>query len=164
MNELSPFLAEQKRKEEGFKVPVDYFQSLPDEVLRRIGPMSPEPSLQPESNWLDQLTAFVEGLFQPRYALAYATTLALLVAVVYLISGPADGTAVTAEVKLEQISGEAIESYLAENIEFLGTDLLEENFAAGDTEITTDLELEEMEDYLDDELDDLSIDDLEELL
>ena len=162
LNELSPFLAKRKGIEEGFKVPKDYFSSLPDEVMKKVLPESP-PIVEPQRAWLDGLAEFVQSLFRPRYALAYAMVAVLIVAGIYFIF-PAEFDGTSPVVDINEITGEEIEMYLAENIETVSTDLLEEHYVESGAETLPSLELEEVEEYLDDALDDIDLDDLEELL
>jgi hypothetical protein len=159
LNELSPLLAKRRGMDEGFKVPKDYFRSLPDEVLKKVRPETP-PIVEPQRNGLAGLTEFLQNLFQPRYALAYASVAVLIaVGIYFFVNQPVADAPQIAEVETE-----ALENYLEENIDAISTDLLEEQFAESGTESMPSLELEAVEDYLDGSLDDIDLDDLEELL
>ena len=169
LNELSPFLAKRKGMEEGFKVPKDYFSTLPDEVMKRVRPEA-SPIAEPQRDWLDGVAGFFQNLFQPRYALAYASVAVLIAAGVYFFSPPEDPALPVAN--FENISDEALESYLSENIDAFSTDLLEAHFAesshlegrGGGGKNLPGLEMEELENYLDNTLDEIDLDDLEDLL
>lgn len=161
LNGLSPFLAERKGAEEGFKVPKDYFRSLPDEVMKRVRPETP-PIVGPLRNWLDEVAEFVQNLFQPRYVLAYASVAVFVALGIYFLKP--DDPLETPAPQIAHLETEAIEEYLSENIDAISTDLLEAEFAGGGTSSLSGLEVEDMEEYLNSELDEISLDDLEDLL
>lgn len=163
LEELSPFLAKQWEQGEGFKVPKDYFRSLPEEVLKKVREEQPTVA-EPQRNWLDDLAMFFQSLLQPRYAVAIASVAVLVIAGVLLFDGTDQvGVDVPQIASVEEIPDEALENYLTENIDDFSTDLLEEHFAEGNMGHLPGLELEDMEQYLDDALDDMDLDDLEEL-
>ena len=158
---LSPFLVSQKGREDGFRVPQDYFKSLPDEVMDRIRE-KPVPVAEPKPHWLDTLASGLQSLFQPRYALAFATVAVLVVAGIYLFKGGNGENCPPGQ--LACIPDEAIENYVYENIDEFDSGLFEQHFVNRDAPSLPDLELEEMEEYLDRELDNIDLDDLEDLL
>ena len=176
--ENSPFLKKMKEQPgDGFKVPKNYFQHLPNEVMRKVKEPAPTPVQQP--SWLERIEQFVKGMVQPRFALALASVIVLVVAgVVFLKDKNAAATlpAVT-EVTLEDISDEELFAYVADNIsDFNRQQMLE----AADPELpevkiqpkpptlpqtkATQPNLEEMEKYLDEEIDDIDLEDLENML
>lgn len=169
LNELSPLLAKRKGMDEGFKVPKDYFSALPDEIMEKVQPKA-QPNLVPQSNWLDGIAEFFQSLFQPRYALAYASVAILVVAGIYLSDGfGGNGESIhvtTPIVSLENISDEVLENYLADNIETIDDDILEEYFVESDVKNTNDYnETDEIDEFIEEDiLDDLDLDDLEDLL
>ncbi len=166
LEEFSPFLQKMKERDEGFKVPKDYFKSLPDEVLGKI-----QPELPAQHSWLDDLTAFVQRLWQPRYALALATVAVLVVAAVWIFdqNKHTGMQQPVADAMLESISDEALQNYVSENIgEFDRELILEMQYAGKDAksmpELAPQAGTDELEQYLDDIIDEIDLEDLEDLL
>ncbi len=159
----------------GFQVPKNYFKHLPDEVLRKAKQSEPAPVLQP--SWLERLEQFVAGLLQPRYALAFASVLALVVAGIYFLgkNGREEAQPITA-VQLADISDDELFAYVSENIgefdhdlvlETAGSELPDLKLKAKPSLQKTKApkpELEEMEEYIDEVIDEIDVEDLEELL
>ena len=157
LKDLSPFLSDIK-KENAFKVPKDYFKSLPDKILEQVQ-VSKNTTEQTttQSSWLDRLIEGIAILFQPRYAVGFATALILIVAAVYFNQKPGD-----------QFDGsfQLVSQYVEDNIDEFDADMLWEAsvFEADDDFI------EEMEDdagsneELDELIDELDDDELKMLL
>lgn len=164
LNEISPFLANRKESGEGFQVPKNYFSSLPDEVMQKVQTEA-SPIEEARPTWLDGLADFLQSIFQPRYALAYASVAVLMVAGVYLWKNESHtiGSSPLAEVEIADLSDETIENYLSENIETISTDMFEAYFADGEIQRMPSLELDEMEEYLHEDIDDIRLEELEEL-
>lgn len=173
-----PFLRKIKEQPgEGFQVPKNYFQHLPDEVLRKAKQPAFAPAPQP--TWVERLEQFAAGLFQPRFALAFASVLALVVAGIYFF-GKNEGEALqpTASVQLAEISDEELFAYVSENIHEFDRDLVVSTAgpdlpdAKPKTKEKPSLpktaapkpEVEEMEQYIDEVIDEIDVEDLEELL
>jgi len=88
LKKLSPFLSEIK-KEDSFKVPQNYFKSLPDKVLDQVRVVTKAPEHSPtQPSWIDRLIENIAVLFQPRYAVGFATATILVVASVYFSQQP----------------------------------------------------------------------------
>ena len=164
LREHSPFLFKMKEKEEAFKVPVDYFKSLPDEVLSRVNVESPERLNSIPTLW-DQFLQHIQWLMQPRPVMAIAS-IALLIAVGVALLRPG-ATEADSSVQWADISAEEINQYVSSNIEEFDTDLLLQHSALDpDWELNPELDLDEEElDLLIDEIiDDLLLEDIQKLL
>jgi hypothetical protein len=161
-------MTERQGKDEGFKVPKNYFKTLPDQVLEQIKPQ-PFPAKQP--NWLEELALFFQSLFQPRYAVAFASAAILLAAAYFcfLREKPVEPSQPVAEVKLEDIPDGAIQEYISNNIEDLDKDMiLEKSLAAEEVKTLPNIapkpDVKEMEQYLDENIEDIDLEDLEDML
>ena len=158
LEKLSPFLSKIK-KENAFKVPKNYFNSLPDEVLKQVQVTSnaTEQTTIPSSNWLDRLVENIAVLFQPRYAVGFATALVLIVAAVYFSQQP--GNQVNEPYQLAS-------QYVEEHIDDFDAELLwEASVFEGDLENTEKSNDDIKDDYYFNEIiDELDDSELEELL
>ncbi|MCC6722933.1 MAG: hypothetical protein IT258_00385 [Saprospiraceae bacterium] len=174
-----PFLKKMKEQspQTGLQVPKNYFKHLPDEVLRKAKEPVPQPLPQP--SWMERAGEFFAGLLQPRYAMAFASVLALVVAGIWFIGKSDRETAPPiAAVSLNDISDEELFAYVSENISDFDHDLVLETAGPELPEIKTQSktkpslpktaapkpEVEEMEEYIDDVIDEINVEDLEELL
>lgn len=174
-----PFLRKMKEQPEngGLQVPKHYFKHLPDEVLHKAKEQAPVPQVQ--IGLLERLGQYVAGLLQPRYALAFASVLALVVASVYFFGGSDDEMLPpTAAVSLTEISDEELFAYVSENVGDFDHNLMIEATGSDLPEVKSSLKskpilpktsvpkpkLEEMEEYLDEVIDEIEVEDLEELL
>lgn len=168
LGELSPFLLEMKNKSEGFKVPDNYFANLSDEVWQRLQaekqaarPVQATPA-QP-SLWM-QLRQAWQFLLQPQYALALASVAIVIIAAIFLLRPSSN------ETPLAQISAEEAQQYLSNNIDEFDTALLAELASQSETEATTPAIEKEtpndsvMDQYLEEMIDDIDLEDLEDLL
>lgn len=164
LEELSPLLSELKAKADNpFQVPTNYFQSLQDEVLRKVAQERVETKKEvPVSGWLDQLIEQLQWLLQPRYAMAMVTVAILIVAGIFFFQ-PSDDA--FSDMAMSELTEEDIADYIASNIEDFEVDLLVE--AMGE-EVdptllpTPALEEEDLEEYLDDIIDEIDLEELEE--
>ncbi|MBI5914069.1 MAG: hypothetical protein HY842_01730 [Bacteroidetes bacterium] len=169
--EGSPFLQKMKDKGEGFKVPANYFKNLPDEVWKQVKPAAP-----PQESWLDKaelFLLFLQNLWRPRYVLAVATIAAVAVAAVCFFAEktPGNESQPIAAVRLADISDEELQAYVSDNIGDFDRALFTENDLA-EQEVEPHPQqpapakpnLEEMEKYLDEVIDEIDVEDLEKLL
>ena len=174
LKELSPFLADRLGEEEGFKVPKNYFKALPDEVLGRLREEMKSAPVQ--SSWLDGMTVFFQNLWQPRLTWAVASAAVLIAAAVWLCTNdgaetPA-GQQIAMDEALENIPDEDIHAYLFQNIEEVDNDLLisvtsiekVEQKVKPLSKIAPEPDADEMEKYLEENIEDLDLEDLEEVL
>ncbi len=174
--ENSPFLKKMKAQPgEGFKVPRHYFKHLPDEVWKQVKP-APSP-VTSRPSWLENLELFIQGLMQPRYALALASVVALVAVTVVFFKDKNVGANMQpiAQVTLAEITDEELIAYVSDNIgdfdrglmlEVSGPEMPE---VGQPTKPSTKAEMakpnvEEMEEYLDEVIDEIDVEDLEELL
>ena len=150
LESLSPFLAKMKEQEDGFEVPKNYFQSLPNQVFEKLGTEPSPLKIEQKSAsgfWVNPL----RFLFQPKYAFALASVALLLIASVFWINNtPEEGL-------LANLSDEEIESYIFNNIDEFDSELWMENDLGFDD---LDLSNEEEEEYLDDLIEDMDVEDL----
>ncbi len=176
--ENSPFLKKMKEQPEaGFRVPKHYFKHLPDEVTQRVKQPAPNPAPSRPS-WLEQLEQLVLGLFQPRYAFAFASVLALVVAGIgFFGKNSVETVPPTAEVNLADISDDELFAYVSENIGDFNRQMMLEATGPELPEVKTQSKtptlpktnvpkpnVEEMEKYLDEVIDEIDLEDLENML
>ncbi|HFA51269.1 MAG TPA: hypothetical protein ENJ95_19830 [Bacteroidetes bacterium] len=159
---ISPLLSRLKEGKEGYQVPNDYFKSLPDEVWQKVAPEQAE-AVEPTYSRQSRLTTFLQNFFRPKYALALASVALLLVAGFYFMNNENAATLPPA-VALEEISDEALDTYINDNIEDFDEALLEEQLAGKIGGPLPGLDLENSEGYYDEIIDELDIEDIEDLL
>lgn len=153
LDELAPRLSRLK-KENPFQVPDYYFQGLPDKVLERVK-NEPQPWTERMENGLNRIFALI---FQPRYALTFATCLVVLAVSIGFLKNRE--TAVTpAAPQLSQISTEAIDAYILndfddyELVAFNGVNSIN-LFPAGEKHlIPAGISDDDLNDYLNDNID-----------
>ncbi|MBI1226151.1 MAG: hypothetical protein GC192_13025 [Bacteroidetes bacterium] len=176
--ENSPFLRKMKeRQTEGFQVPNNYFRHLPNEVMHKV--KEPLPAPTPQLSWQERIGQFFQGLLQPGFALALASVVVLVVAGVIFFKDKNTTIAqpAVAEVKLEDISDEELFAYVSDNINDYNHEQVLE--ATGDKipELKPKTkqpslpkikapkpETKEIEEYLDQSIDEIDLEDLEEML
>jgi len=164
LEQISPFLADLK-KENPFKVPANYFDDLSDQVLEKARPSAASESVGVKNGpgLLDQLAVFIQRLFQPQYAVGFATVALLIVAGLFFLKNDEDPTLATSE----ELTLEEATDYLAANIDEFDTDLLM-SVEFGEDEIDeislVEIGEEEFNEVLEDLLEDFDEEDLEELL
>lgn len=163
LEELSPFLSRMKKRADGFNVPENYFQSLPDEILKQVKPARASRS--------SSLRARLQPLWQPKYALAFAASVALLVAAVaFFRSKEANDPAQPyTSLSLQGISDEALQAYIFENIEEFDNELILKTHYSGQNgqpmpALSPESDPDELERYLDGIIDEIEVDELEDLL
>ncbi len=155
LNELSPLLARMK-KENSFKVPRNYFESLPDKVMEQVCPQ-PQTQQAPQIGWLDRLLENLAVLLQPRYAVGLATIAILIVAGVFYLQKPG----------VDQPGGfdSPLAQYISDNIDEFDAEMIYELTASGlNGNDTFDETTDPSDEYLDEYIDELDDSDLEELL
>jgi hypothetical protein len=150
LKNIAPELS-QMRSAEGYSVPPVYFKELQDKVLGRI---QNEPQKEPVGYWLRDL---VQHYFKPRYALAMATVLIIIVAAVVFKGGDEASllASISSEDAYEYVYGhiteyETMDLYTLADIE--DADFLLDGFSD-----------EELNDAIDALLDDIDTESLEEL-
>lgn len=149
LRDIAPDLSAMKNQD-GFSVPHNYFKELPDRVLARIHEEEQKPS--PVDAWWARL-------WQPRYALAFATVLILVVAGIWITKSdtPTD--------PLASITGDEALQYVMANLhEFSTEDVLSvstgSEWEAEEFIRVSDENLDQLIDELLEEGEDLNLDDL----
>jgi len=150
LKELSPFIAEMKEKEDGFKVPEHYFDYLSGSVLEQVK-LQRDPSFfisrEKSFKWLD---------FFRRYQVSLGFTVVILIALI-VVPFYRDHN----EENLADISAEDAALYIANNLDDFETSLfiqegLLEDIADSDF---SNININELNDYLEE-----SIDEIDEIL
>ncbi|MEM1318771.1 MAG: hypothetical protein AAGG75_00875 [Bacteroidota bacterium] len=166
LEEISPFLAKIEKRQ-NFEVPKDYFEQLPDEVMRRVQPewdSAPTPSAAP--SWIDQLAQRLAALLQPRYALQLASAALMIVAGFYFFNiSSTENTPATGG--LAALTADEVHEYISQNIDDYQTDWIPDTDMAESNlleEEEVDAETEELDIYIDEIIDVLEDSDLEDLL
>lgn len=169
---LSPFLA--RIKEKGLqppRAPEAYFQSLPDDVLRRIraeeGLVREEAPIA-RAGRRKGLWRPVEFLMQHRYAAGLAGAAALVAVGLYLF-WPDNPEAIPQPAAMASLSREEIAEYITTNIELFDISLLVEASGPGvdeapNPDLFQGVGDEELNRYLEQYLEETSLDELEDLL
>jgi hypothetical protein len=134
LNELSPFLADLK-KEDPFKTPKFYFDTLPDKVLekarREVITHSASPQLEKYYSLTERINNWLSSILQPRYAVAIATVSLLIVAGWFFMKQQNKTTIESTA----DITKEEIHQYITENIhEFDENLIIEAGAVAIETE------------------------------
>lgn len=151
LSELAPRFGSMEKKNP-FSVPDFYFQSLPDRLLTRVK-NEPQP-------WTERFETFLNRLFnrifQPRYALTFATCLVLLAVSVGVLKQRNQPEAAP---QLSEISTEAIDEYIL--TDFDDYELAVLNGAAvpenADAFIPQNISNEELINYVNDNIDNQTI-------
>ena len=149
LNDLAPKLANLK-KDNPFKVPDYYFQGLPDKLLERA---KAEPV--PLTERIEAaLNGFFSRIFQPRYAVTFATCLVVVAVSIGYLKNRETATVPGAQfsVQFSKLSTEAIDTYILNNFDDYELVAFNGNGAnatpAAETMIPADMTTEELNDYL----------------
>ncbi len=157
LKKLSPFLSDIK-KEDSFKVPKNYFKSLPDKILEqvRVTTETSEKSIT-QANWLDRLFEYISVLFQPKYAVGLATAMILVVASVYYSQKPDNS-----------IEGpyQLVRQYIEDNIDEFDAEMLWEASVYEPGEVANHENIDDyyLDEYFEEIIDDIDDSELEKLL
>lgn len=154
LNELSPFLSKLKDKGDGFTTPVNYFDSLSAEIMQKTGL-----NKQKQPGIWEQFINSLHLLLQPRYAMALASLAILIVAGLYFLKP--NTTNSSFQPIMAELTTEEIGDYITSHIDEFEMELLVE---AEEEEVEIPVEQQEMEEYLDNIIDEIDIEELEELL
>ena len=163
LQHLSPFLSDLK-KENPFKVPQQYFEQLPDELMNRVRKDRLRSSDKTKVSWLDQFLNELVRIFSPRLVAGFATCVLLLAAGFFFLrqeQNPAE------QEFLAGVSNEEIQQYLSDNIDDIDDEMLiEMSLSHHNVDVLgpIDLKEEEMEEFIEDFMDDIDDETLEELL
>lgn len=177
--ENSPFLKKMKERpgeaNDGFQVPKNYFQHLPNEVMRTV--KEPVFAPAPKPSWQERIGQFLQGILQPRLALALASVLVLVVAGILFLreKNAVEIAPAMAVAKLSEIPDEELFAYVSDNINEFDHEQVLEFSNAELPEVksktpklpkieTPKPETKEIEEYLDEAIDEIDVEDLEEML
>jgi hypothetical protein len=158
---LSPFLADLKKqkKDDGFKTPKYYFDTLADKVIENAKPKTKvTPIYVAQPSFATRVSEWITGLMQPRMALAYATVLFLAVGGWYFFKSTQAKTMDNCN-ELACLPQEEIKTYISDNInEFdeemlVGNASIAENTQNTEGSLLKNLDEKEVEQYLIDNLD-----------
>lgn len=166
LRDISPFLADLKKahsnangKQQPFKTPKFYFDTLADRVLEKTQPVAP-PQYKSKKSVFSPISEWISTLMQPRWAIAMASVAILAIGSWFYLKPLNNQTPQT----LTEISTEDIHDYIKDNIDDFEEDLLAENGAmASDTEggtIFTEMTDNEVELYLNEHLDEKDLDNI----
>ena len=170
LSELSPLLSKLKMQLPSTQAPENYFDHLPDQVWERLQEQvrkTPAEVRVARGAWWKQWIQGLQILLQPQYALTLASVAVLVVAAFFFFRPKADTdiptplAALTAEDAANYVVGHIDEfdlSLLVEATEFTPTQVESPTLqkpAPGDTSL---------DNYLEEIIDDIDIEDLENLL
>lgn len=153
LEQLSPFLAQLREEQDGFKVPENYFDYLSESIMEQVK-LAPKPDFATPKKVVVPWYAF---LFNRKLVSGLATLTVLLVAALFLFNQP------TKTNEIAEISEEEALNYIANHLDefetslFTDTDLLEEI-----SEV--EFEEEELNEFLENHIDELDAATLEQLL
>lgn len=161
LEELSPLLLKLKERGAGFSLPPDYFRQLQNEVLEKV---QANPGASAVS-WLDQLKNKLQYLFQPGWALSFASIAVLLIlGALWLFQNRAvESTSISTEIA--KLDRDSVKNYIQANLYQFETETLVE-FASNQESQPgfDDLSPEELDQYLDEVIHELDPETLKELL
>lgn len=155
LKELSPFLANIREEPTGFKVPENYFDYLSASIMEQV-------KLEPNSDPIEQPIInepWYSFLFNRQSLAGLATFTVLLVGALFLLNQPIK------ENGLAEISSEEATDYIASHLDefetalFIDTDLLDEI-----SEVEFEFGEQEVNQFLEDNIDELDAATLEQLL
>ncbi len=163
----SPLLSGLKDRGEGFSTPENYFQALPDELWQRIQIEVSRRQVAPAPTpWWTPLREFFESLLQPRYALALAGVAAVIAVAIFLFR---PNTSENNQV-LAGVSAEEAAQYVADNIDEFDMALLMELAVAENEQTREEPPTEStgnedsLDQYYEELIDELDLEDIEEML
>ena len=163
LEDLAPGLAQLKANEKLPDIPVHYFEELPDQVFQRIRAAQAAPAHRHEGRWWPQLWQLIRQVFaQPAYAVGLAGLALVVIAlgVLHRAHNSAAGDAVA-------LSDEDILKYIDYHIDDFDLGLLMEGDDQGYLEeeeaalpAEDSLEQGDLEDYLEELLDEVGLEEL----
>jgi len=162
LNELSPFLSKMKEEENGFKVPQNYFKTLPNQVFQKLGsepsPLSTAQNSSP--GFWNNFNISIQSLLKPKYALAFSTVVLMLLVGVFWMNNSSEPATYA------NLTSEEIQNYISDNIDEFEEELLVTiDFGFEDIQSSEDIEVDDyLDEIIDEIIDEIEIEDLEELL
>lgn len=174
---LSPFLADLKskgKKEESFKVPPLYFDTLADKIIEKAKeqeqaahPLSKQAVYTPpKPSFWEQVNAWIDSVMQPRYAMGFATVLMVVGASWWFFNSKNTIPIAVADKALTEVSHDEIHQYIHENIDDFDEELILSNQDLADTEGSEEINLsdDDIQQYLEENIDEKDLKTLENKL
>jgi len=158
LESLAPSFSKMK-KEEGFQVPENYFNNLPDQILEELDLNKEEVSVGEQSSWWTPIAESLMMLFQPRMAIAFATLLLLVASVFYFKNQDSNEA-----LQFAELTSIEAETYVLENIDEFEDELLYDLVLQTESLTIEDTENQELNNYLEEIIDEIDDETLEELL
>lgn len=167
LESLSPFLRKLKEKDTGTQVPENYFKELPDQVLSQIREeiRTKAAPQKTRASWIDNFIQQIQWLLQPRAVVAFGVILMAITAGVIFWNDektpPASPIAA-----MEEVSSEELYNYLQSNIEDFDSELLLElGWSEQQPGLFNefDFDVNDINDYLEENIDEIDHKTLENL-
>ena len=158
LKKLSPFLSDIK-KENSFKVPQNYFKSLPEKVLEQVQPTTNTSEKKTtQVGWMERLMENIALLFQPKFAVGFATATILVIAALYFVQKPTD--------QIDGSYNSIASQYVSENIDEFDIEMLWEAsvFENGESNFDNGYDINNTDEYFEEIIDELDDSELEKLL
>ena len=161
LNELSPALAKLD-KQEGFEVPPRYFEKLSDEVLQKIKTNPVLETKQQIPNWQQSVLNVWAAIWQPRVAIGLAAIAMFVVATTFFFNNQSKSTGLA---DIGSISDEELSLFIQENFdEFDAALLANVNDLPEGAIIPSNIDDEILNEYYEQVIDEIDVNDLEDLL
>lgn len=151
LNNHAPLLSGLSKKQEGYKVPDDYFARMEADLWEQIKPATKTVTeAAPRTSWLDGLIQQINWLLQPRMALQLASVALLILAGFFMMNR---NTTTKTDALADLTADEASEYILANLDEFETESLIElgfeeEDFSAIDATLFEDTDVDDLLDEL----------------
>ena len=162
IQQISPYLDEKLRPYSKPEIPDGYFQRFEDSFIRDVVRPGIKEKREKESRpgILGSIEAFFANLLNPRYSLALASVLVLLVASVWLINTQET----TGELDFASLSEEDVDAFIEENLDdLLLADLNISSEQDLEQDLFENLEPELLDSYSDEVLEEMELIDLENI-
>ncbi len=147
----APLLSGLSKKQEGYKVPEDYFARMEADLWEQIKPATKTVTeAAPQTSWLDGLIQQISWLLQPRMALQLASVALLILAGFFMMNR----NATTQPDVLADLTADEASEYLLANLDEFDTESLielgfeEADFSAIDEALFEDAEVDDLLDEL----------------
>lgn len=182
LESISPFLANLKKQNsshEELKAPPLYFETLTDKIIQEAQKQEapavanshaitqqPIPQQTMPPFW-QTIRLWIEALIQPRYAVGFAMALVLLTTGWWLFNNKNTHTIITDNAEIAQVSHDEIHNYIHDNIDDFDEELFLNSPDLVDTEgVSHEINIndEDIEKYLEENIDEKDLKDLESKL
>ncbi len=151
LKEIAPFLSKLDKSKEGYDVPFNYFETLPDELMAQMQPATRTKQSATSEN-KPSLLDWLASLLQPRYAMALATVVCTLLIGSYFFSSATNDLS-NSELLAANISAADVQMYVQDNIDEFAFELLtEEETVEVDYNTMIDLNASELQQYIEEEV------------